>query len=269
GHPEKNRAWEEVARARRALLAAGATPERAPGAWQARDRAEGSDWVWWFGADHHTPDRPIFDRLFRELLTTAYGEAGLIAPATLRLAIARAGGEAARRGSPIGFVSPTIDGRRTTFYEWDAAGHIALGRGGAMDRGPGLVRELHYGFDADRFYLRLDFSGPSPPGEAFDLRLEMIEPRPLRLRVAGLVPGERPIVAGEGDGTPVPGAICRIGALLELVVPFASEGLAPGESVALLVQALRGGQPIESYPGEEGLRFAVPGPDFEAEMWSA
>jgi hypothetical protein len=28
-------------------------------------------------------------------------------------------------------------------------------------------------------------------------------------------------------------------------------------------------KPVESYPGEEGLTFTVPGPDFEAEMWSA
>ena len=60
-----------------------------------------------------------------------------------------------------------------------------------------------------------------------------------------------------------------VGHLLELAVPFASARLAPGDTVALLVQALRGGQPVESYPGEEGLSFKVPGPNFEAEMWSA
>ncbi len=271
GHPEKNRAWDAVARARQALIAAGATRESAPAAWQALYRAEGSDWFWWFGDDHHTPDRPVFDRLFRDLLSSAYTEAGLVPPAALRLPIARMGAGPGTTSAAIGFITPTIDGRRTTFYEWDSAGRFVLGGGGAMHRAQGLVRELHYGFDPERFYLRLDFSGATPPGDEFDLRLEMIEPRPLRLRVVGLAAGERAVVVsvGGGDEEPVASAMCQIGALLELAVPFASMGLASGETVALLVQAVRGGQPVESYPGEDGFSFAVPGPGFEAGMWSA
>lgn len=271
GHPEKNRAWEGVARARQALIDAGVTPAAAPGAWEALFRAEGSDWFWWFGEDHHTPDRATFDRLFRDLLAAVYTRAGLAPPASLRLPIARPAGAAAREAAPIGFISPTIDGRRTTFYEWDAAARFAPGSGGSMHRGAGLARELHYGFDAERFYLRLDFTGPTPPGEAADLRLDVVEPRPMRLRVVGLAAGERTVVADdvEGSDSPVSGAACRIGSLLELAVPFASVGLGPGDTVAMLVQALRDGQPIETYPGEAGLTFTVPGPDFEAEMWSA
>src|SRR5262245_11646407 len=48
GHPEKNRAWEQLARAREAIVAAGTTPESAPAAWEALARAEGSDWFWCF-----------------------------------------------------------------------------------------------------------------------------------------------------------------------------------------------------------------------------
>jgi hypothetical protein len=271
GHAEKNRAWDAVARARQALLEAGITHERAPAAWGALLRAEGSDWFWWFGDDHHTPDRPVFDRLFRDLLSAAYTEAGLTPPASLRLPIARTRTGAGAETVPIGFISPTIDGRRTTFYEWSSAGRFVFGAGGSMHRARGLVRELHYGFDAERFYMRLDFVGPTPPGEEVDLRLELVEPRLARLRVVGLAPGDRSVVvSGAGGGEePVAGASCRIGALLELALPFASVALAPGETVALVVQALRGGQPVESYPGEEGLTFTVPGPEFEAQMWSA
>ena len=271
GHPEKNRAWEGVARARQALVDAGATPERAPAAWQSLYRAEGSDWFWWFGDDHYTPDRPVFDRLFRELLAAAYTGAGLGPPASLRLPIVRVREGAGREAVPIGFITPTIDGRRTTFYEWHEAGRIAPAGGGSMHRAAGMVREVQYGFDAERFYLRLDWGSAASPGEGFDLGLELVEPRPLRLRVVGLAPGAREVrigVAGADSG-PVRGAECRIDGLLELAVPFAAMGVASGETVALLVQALRDGQPIESYPGEEGLTFTVPGADFEAEMWSA
>ncbi len=269
GHPEKNRAWEAVARARQALLDAGVTHERAPEAWEALFRAEGSDWFWWFGDDHHTPDQGVFDQLFRDLVTAVYTRAGLAPPPSLRLPIARARTGGITETLPIGFISPTIDGRRTTFYEWDAAARYVLGSGGSMHRGQGLVRELHYGFDAGRFYLRLDFVGPHPPGEHLDLRLELIEPRPMGVRIAGLAAGARTVTGGVADAGAITGAECRVGSMLELAVPFAGVGLAPGEAVALLVQVFRAGQPIETYPGDEGLAFTVPGPDFEAEMWNA
>ena len=56
GHPEKNRAWELLARARRALIEARKTPEDSPAAWESLYAAEGSDWFWWFGEDHYTAD---------------------------------------------------------------------------------------------------------------------------------------------------------------------------------------------------------------------
>jgi alpha-amylase/alpha-mannosidase (GH57 family) len=271
GHPEKNRAWDQLARARAALVAAGVTPASAPAAWEALARAEGSDWFWWFGEDHQTGDRAVFDRLFRELVSAAYSSAGLTPPAPLRLPIVRPDATSASRQPPVGFVTPTIDGRRTAFYEWHAAGHCAVGAGSAMHRGEPLVRDLYYGFDAQCFYLRLDFASGMPPGEALDLRLDLVEPRPVRLRVARLAAGERPVLlaaAGE-DERPLDQARCVVGPLLELAVPFANLGAAPGELIALLVQTLRDGRPVESYPGEEGLTFVVPGPDFEASMWSA
>jgi alpha-amylase/alpha-mannosidase (GH57 family) len=72
GHAEKNRAWDLLARARQALVASGATVDGAAESWRALHRAEGSDWFWWFGDDHHTDDRDIFDRLFREQLRAVY-----------------------------------------------------------------------------------------------------------------------------------------------------------------------------------------------------
>jgi hypothetical protein len=268
GHPDKNRAWDLVAGARRALVDAQATPERFPAAWQALYRAEGSDWFWWFGDDHHTSDLSVFDRLFRDLVGAAYTEVGLAAPAALGMPVTR--GARPSGTAPIGFIHPTVDGRATTFYEWHAAGRVVLGVGTATHRMPTLGRELFYGFDAERFYLRLDFARRSMPGADVDLGIEIVEPRPLRLRVRGLVGGDRPVVRLTGDAAEeaVAGAACRIGELIELGVPFASLGLVPRESVALLVQALRDGRPFESYPADEGITFTVPDENFEASMWT-
>jgi hypothetical protein len=271
GHPEKNRAWDLLARTRRALLEAGTTRESAPAAWRALERAEGSDWFWWFGDDHPSADRPVFDHLFRGLLRAAYEAAGLAPAAALKLAIAH--GRRGREGDqpPIGLIHPRLDGQRTTFYEWHAAGRTLLGAGGsAMHRGAGGARAIFHGFDLERFYLRLDFAGDGPPGPEVDLAIEVVEPRPARLLVRGLTGGTPAIVwDAPRAGEPVAGADCWIASVLELEVPFAALGLAAGEAVRMLVQTVQGGQPLETYPGEDGLEFTVPGPEFESTMWSA
>lgn len=67
GNPSQNRAWEELLRARRLT-----------GPMESRflAMAEGSDWFWWFGPEHHSADDPVFDRLFRLYLKAAYRAAG-------------------------------------------------------------------------------------------------------------------------------------------------------------------------------------------------
>jgi hypothetical protein len=90
--------------------------------------------------------------------------------------IARPAVAAGSRSGPIGFVHPVIDGEPTTFYEWHAAGRCELGTGGAMHRRDGPVRELYYGFDLERLYLRLDFDDSAPPRPDQALQIEIVEP---------------------------------------------------------------------------------------------
>jgi alpha-amylase/alpha-mannosidase (GH57 family) len=83
GEPEENRAWELLGRARAALDAAGATPERTPQAFRALYLAEGSDWFWWLGEDQESGNDSDFDDLFRQHLRAAYWLAGAAPPADL------------------------------------------------------------------------------------------------------------------------------------------------------------------------------------------
>ena len=277
GHPEKNRAWDLIARAHRTLMEAQRAPEHAPAAWDALDAACGSDWMWWFGDDHETPEKPVFDRLFREHLHEAYERAGLKPPVWLRVPVMPAGRGVPGRAAPLGFVQPTIDGRPTQFYEWHAAGrHPLQPGGGAMHRRGSTARDLYYGFDAERLYLRLDFTARVPPGAGVDLALEFAAPRPVHARVHGLAPGERIVTGGQGpapagaaeDGR-LEGAVCCIGSILELAIPFRSLGLSPGEGVELVAHLGPPGAPAEALPGDDLVRFTVPGPDYEASMWNA
>jgi alpha-amylase/alpha-mannosidase (GH57 family) len=272
GHPEKNRAWDLLARTRRALIAQGTTPESCPAAWDSLAAAEGSDWFWWFGDDHFTPDKTVFDGLFREHLRAAFERSGLAPPGWLQAPIVARGSRREAEARPLGFVRPRVDGERTGFYEWHAAGHHRLGAGGgSMHHGAGIASDLFFGFDAECLYLRIDFTGGRPPGAAVDLVFELLAPRPGLLRVNGLTPGERRVEwAGAGrSGEPVSAARCSIGSILEIGLPFASLGLAPREAVEMLGMLQRTGETVETVPSDDVIRFSVPDETSEAAMWSA
>jgi alpha-amylase/alpha-mannosidase (GH57 family) len=271
GHPEKNRAWELLARSRRALVEASHGDRQPPEAWDALAAAEGSDWFWWFGDDHYTQDKAIFDGLFRHHLRAVHDRAGLAVPGWLDVPISGLGARRDAENVPVRFIRPTIDGHRTGFYEWTAAGRIALGAGGtSMHRAAGLCRELYFGFDQQSLFLRVDFTS-EPPGVEYDLTFELMSPRPGHWTIQGLAPGRPPVVWSKGDpsGTEVRGATCHIGAILEVELPFASLGLTTGEAVELLGHLVRDGQPVETIPSDRLIRFTVPDETFEDAMWSA
>jgi alpha-amylase/alpha-mannosidase (GH57 family) len=270
GHPEKNRAWDLVGRTRRALVEAGG-PEAQPRAWEHLLAAEGSDWFWWYGDDHFTDEKQLFDRIFREHLQGAHEAIGRPVPGWLQVPVLQAGREPGIATRPIGLLRPVIDGRRTTFYEWHVAGRFRLDQGGgSMHRGPSLASSLFFGFDLERLFLRLDFAARALPGERYALAVELIAPRPDRLRIDGIVAGER-VVRREGSagaGAPLEGARCVIGSVAEMSMPFTALGLEAGAGVELLVQLLEDGDPIENLPGTDLVRFTVPDQGFESSMWS-
>ncbi|NOT33187.1 MAG: glycoside hydrolase [Candidatus Eisenbacteria bacterium] len=271
GHAEKNRAWELVTRARRALVDAGRTLETHPAAWESLLRAEGSDWFWWFGEDHYTADKAVFDELFREHLRAVYESAGLPQPATLGLPIARPASDPITHLKPLGPLTPVIDGRRSHFYEWHAAGCVRVGAGGgSMHRAAGIATALHYGFDSERLYLRLDFAA-GRRAEVIALRLELIEPRPLRIQIAELSPDTDAVlrlIGADAVEHPIEGAVCRVGEIAEIALPIASLGLIPGSTLELMVEVIGSAGVIESVPGEDLVRIMFPEAPEEASHWS-
>ena len=265
GHPEKNRAWDHLGRARRALAGAGATVERAPDAWKALHAAEGSDWFWWFGDDHATEDRALFDRLFREHVIAVYERAGLDAPGELRVPITHAS-RGAEPLAPIGYVAPVLDGLETSFYEWHGAGRLESGGGGAMHRADQRLLRLLFGCDARTLFLRVDVDGALPP----ELEIEFLAPRAVRVRVTGLG-GAAPRIARLEGGKEVAldGARAAAAKLIELALPREPLGLGAEVEAALIVHRLEDDHAVESLPADDALRFKAPGPEFGSEMWSA
>lgn len=55
-------------------------------------KAQGSDWFWWYGDDHHSDHKDIFDELFRTYLTTFYTTVKIRPPVELSNPIGRVSG---------------------------------------------------------------------------------------------------------------------------------------------------------------------------------
>lgn len=73
GHPEKNELWEQLAKLRQKW-----PKDASEDAWQSLMLAEGSDWFWWMGDDHPSPDKQKFRDIFIAHLRNAAKKAGLI-----------------------------------------------------------------------------------------------------------------------------------------------------------------------------------------------
>jgi alpha-amylase/alpha-mannosidase (GH57 family) len=91
GHPAKNRAWDRLVDARRAVDAALANGyERElplEAIYEQLSICESSDWFWWLGEEGRALDGPAFDELFRVQLKVLYRLIGETPPAILDLPI--------------------------------------------------------------------------------------------------------------------------------------------------------------------------------------
>jgi alpha-amylase/alpha-mannosidase (GH57 family) len=118
--------------------------------------AEGSDWCWWYGPEHSSANDAEFDALYRKHLTGIYLALGQVAPEELAKPIKRRP-ERAYQIFPSTFLKVQVDGMDTRFFEWLGAGvYSPERRGGSMHGRIFYLRELRYGFEEDRFVVRVD-----------------------------------------------------------------------------------------------------------------
>ncbi len=161
GHPEDNRAWDLLAETRDFLVSqidsnTQLSEEAIEKAWKQIYIAEGSDWCWWYGDEHRGSQNEEFDRIFRGHLEAVYKILDVEPPLTLRNPIYREGVKATVI-QPDSLISPKIDGRLSHFYEWSGAGNYLCGQeGGAMHRIDSSIQQIYFGYDHERFYIRLD-----------------------------------------------------------------------------------------------------------------
>jgi alpha-amylase/alpha-mannosidase (GH57 family) len=277
GHAEDRAGWTALGKARDAVAAAeqrGAVePERLERAKRHCYAAEGSDWYWWYGDDFASDQLAEFDALFRGHVAQAALLAGATPPVEAlepikRLVTAPPGAEAKPLREPTLLLTPTLDGRETTFFEWQGSGLYRPGQPrGSMYGGAQAFQQLRFGFDLAALHLRLDPAGsPALAAEVGDrVRVEVLA-RDRQLEVELDVAPDGQLRSGRGPGGAEVGRAV-FADVLELSIPFAALGLAAGDKLALAVHVLRAAVEVERLPRYGFVTLTVPGPDFEGINW--
>jgi len=219
GPEEDNTAWEYLLRARQTYEN---SPRKNSLAFEELLIAEGSDWCWWYGPEHHSDNREEFDSLFRDHLKNVYTALGEPPPEELFRPILKHLAAPQATLPPAGPVTATLDGEVSSYFEWLHAGVYEVdSRQGAMHGGKQYAQRLFWGADAGHLYLRVD------PAEGADLRT-------LTVRLEGH-PGE----VQQACGTILECAIPRNGA----------------PAFAVLLE--RDGAPVQRLPGAGLLKIVA------------
>jgi len=171
GAPEDNRAWDYLFHARNFYQqnAPSGSEEQRKLAFQEILIAEGSDWNWWYGPEHHSANDRDFDELYRKHLSNVYQALGATPPDYLAQPII---GAAARPAfvPQTAFIHPRISGDMVRYFEWiGAAMYTADQRSGSMHGKSFVLDSVYAGIDEANLYGRLDFAGRVP-----ELPLELV-----------------------------------------------------------------------------------------------
>jgi alpha-amylase/alpha-mannosidase (GH57 family) len=255
--------------------------------------AEGSDWNWWYGPEHHSENEPDFDSLYRALLTAAYRTMGRTPPSSLLHPITKAAAAEHPYEPPSGWIHPHIDGHVTSYFEWlGAAIYSADRRSSTMHGRQFELSSLRLGYDSEAVYARLDFVH-DPAAVGGELRFEFRSKRALLLTltlangrivslhssVEGAAAGhdmgnDAPNNAGNdarnpGAGSPLQPAVeARIGEILEVSVPRAL--IEAGDEVArvsVMVRYFLDGLPRETLPSEGSIELQLQPEETVLDYW--
>ena len=259
GADEDNRAWAQLLRARQTYdSAVHVTEDQRKLAFEELLIAEGSDWCWWYGPEHDSANREDFDQLYRSHLANVYRFLNLAPPEELSRPILRVSIPATLI-EPSGAIAPMIDGEVSSFFEWIGAGIYRVDdRSGSMHGKKFLVSEVQFGTDGGSLYLRVDFH-PAHIQELNGMEAR-VNTQPFdgwkNCRVAiGFSNGAARVA--ESD---IPGVECAFNRVLEVRIPLALLGVAPGAGVRFQFSLWQDGLPMDALPPQGWLEIKTTDP---------
>ena len=299
GHNEDRQAWEYLAKTREVVkeqIAKGVEPSVISRAMESIYIAEGSDWFWWFGHEHSSALDDQFDLLFRKHLMSVYQILGVNVPEYLHHQI-KERRQKELHTLPWGLLDIKLDGKRSDYFEWLAAGQFdtASEGGAAMDRSfdtGRIISRIFFGFDKNNLCLRIDpsansagkqkakSSGVFPDGIYFVLNF--LKPLKRKVIIRDVSANPRFNILDENNRV-VKEALetVAISEIAEILCPLDVLGFKPGESVELFVEvySVLGGNErpcdcsldrlIVRHPDSLPIKLAVPSEDLAHIDWIA
>ncbi len=230
-------------------------------AFEALLAAEGSDWCWWFGPEHSSANDAEFDAFYRKLLSEVYRELGAEAPDELAESI-KYQPERAEVLAPSGHLKVHADGRETSYFEWLGAGmYSPEKRDSSMHGRIRLVEQIRYGFNEERFFVRVDvFEGVFARLRDAEFRLTFRCEEELRVvvRIEGgklsgyLVESKDFCLLGPDEMVMV-----ACGRILEVSIARKLLKLRGLQSFSLVVALWEGGLPVDLLPAEGWLEVRL------------
>ena len=215
--------------------------------------AEGSDWNWWYGPEHHSDNREEFDKLFRDHVAQVYSLLNLAPPEALSRPILRVA-VAAFHQPPTGLISPKIEGDVTSYFEWLGAGiYRPDQRQGAMHGKEFIAKELHYGSDGSALFLRLIF-GQQERGTLAGTEIRLaLEGTGKGLQLVAMLTSEGVVLTGNGSSAGRVSA--AYGRLFELSCDLEGSGFAGDQPFRLQLSIWKDGLPLDALPAQGWIEF--------------
>ncbi len=273
GSAEDNRSWDYLFAARELYerSSQAATDSNRRLAFEELLIAEGSDWNWWYGPEHHSAHDREFDELYRKHLTNVYQALGVTPPEFLAQPIST--GVARPWFVPqTAYIHPHIHAGFARYFDWlGAAMYTADRHSGSMHGKQFLLDAAYAGIDQDNVYGRLDFIEGVPPDPfrlVVNCESDDAHGEPLRaIRLEALVknqkidnwsvrrPDSDERIAGSGTGNRE--AQTSLGKNFEFSLPLSMLQAAPGTQLRLRFSLWRDHLPLDALPLEGWIELHV------------
>jgi len=271
GHPEDNQAWDLLSRTRQFLTDHLQThPELVGGepaklAWESIYIAEGSDWCWWYGDDHSSANDETFDYLFRKHLMNVYAVLGAKIPDDLHLPIKTKKTRSTVK-PPVDFITPQMDGKVTSYFEWQSAGYYETEAGGTgtMHRAQNMIKAIYYGFDLKNIYFRLDLSRPVDIEFYKNMLFKWTFLQPQNTEIKAQIQEDGQVQMQLADKSLQAG---RMGRIMELAIPLAELQAPEDQPLKWTITIERDGLEQERWPLDNIFEIPYPKPQTFAESW--
>ena len=276
GHPEENQAWDLL---RQTKMILENTKDKLDLAKYSECmahiyKAQASDWFWWYGDDHYSAEKMEFDQLFRSNLINVFNILNQEIPDSLRNTIATQKSRKFKLVHPKTLLSPKIDGKKGSYFDWFGAGSVDLRIGfSAMHAVVEKVFEtVQFGFDLQKFYLRADpvkdYFGVISSGVSLVMKFHRPEfPGDIKFLLKsehGEITVDIEVADPRYQTNSIQAAFQEV---LEIAVPFKILRVHRNETIQFALDLFVGNRFIMRIPDLYDIEFKVPTEDYDSLMW--